>query len=79
MNWLPSIFRRRSLYNELAEEMREHLEERTEQFEREGMSRKLAERAARAVFILGRAAAADHRHRGQKKTQDTPIAFCTHA
>ena len=50
MNWLPSIFRRRSLYNELAEEMREHLEERTEQFEREGMSRKQAERAARRAF-----------------------------
>jgi predicted permease len=50
MNWLPSIFRRPSLYNELAEEMREHLEERTEQFEREGMSRKQAERAACRAF-----------------------------
>ena len=50
MNWLPSIFRRRSLLNELAEEMREHLEERTAQLEREGMSRKQAERAARRAF-----------------------------
>ena len=50
MNWLPPIFRRRSLYNELAEEMREHLEERTQQLEREGMSRKQAERAARQAF-----------------------------
>jgi predicted permease len=50
VNWLPSIFRRPSLYNELAEEMREHLEERTEQLEREGMSRKQAERAARRAF-----------------------------
>jgi putative ABC transport system permease protein len=49
MNWLPPIFRR-NLYNELAEEMREHLEERTEQLEREGMSRKEAERAARRAF-----------------------------
>ena len=31
MDWLPSIFRRRSLYKDLAEEMREHLEERTQQ------------------------------------------------
>src|ERR1700733_2445606 len=50
MNWLPFIFRRRSLYNELAEEMREHLEERTQQLEREGMTRSQAERAARRAF-----------------------------
>jgi predicted permease len=50
MNWLPPIFRRRSLYNELAEEMREHLEERTAQLEREGMSRSEAERAGRRAF-----------------------------
>jgi predicted permease len=50
MSWLPEIFRRRKLYSELAEEMLEHLEERTEQFVREGMSRKEAERAARRAF-----------------------------
>ncbi len=50
MNWLPSIFRRRTLYNDLAEEMRLHLEERTEQLMREGMSRKEAEQAARRAF-----------------------------
>ena len=50
MNWLPPAFRRRSLYNELAEEMREHLEERTAQLEREGMTRGQAERAARRAF-----------------------------
>ena len=50
MNWLPQVFRRRGLYNDLAEEMREHLEERTEQLTREGMSRKEAERAARRAF-----------------------------
>jgi predicted permease len=50
MSWLPGIFRRRKLYNDLAEEMRLHLEERTEQLMREGMSRKEAERAARRAF-----------------------------
>ena len=50
MDWLPSIFRRRSLYKDLAEEMREHLEERTQQLEREGLSRKNAQRAARRAF-----------------------------
>jgi hypothetical protein len=31
MNWLSHIFRRKELYGDLAEEMRLHLEERTEQ------------------------------------------------
>ena len=39
MNWIPSIFRRRRLFDELSEEMRLHLEERVEQLMREGMSR----------------------------------------
>lgn len=50
MNWLPPILRRRKLYRDLAEEMREHLEEKTEQFMREGMNRKAAEQAARRAF-----------------------------
>ena len=50
MSWLPNIFRRRALYNDLAEEMRLHLEERTEQLIRDGMSRKEAEQAARRAF-----------------------------
>ena len=50
MNWVPGIFRRRRLYNDLAEEMRLHLEERTEQLMREGMSRNDAEQAARRAF-----------------------------
>ena len=50
MDWTPNIFRRRNLYNDLAEEMRLHLEERTEQFMREGMSRAQAEQAARRAF-----------------------------
>src|SRR5580698_7981363 len=50
MQWLPEIFRRKTLFNELAEEMRDHIEERTEQFMREGMSRTEAARAARRAF-----------------------------
>jgi len=50
MSWFKEIFRRRGLYNELAEEMRLHLEERTEQLMREGMSRRQAEQAARRAF-----------------------------
>ena len=50
MNWLNQIVHRRSLYNDLAEEMREHLEEKTAQFIREGMSPKEAEQAARRAF-----------------------------
>jgi predicted permease len=50
MNWLPDIFRRRKIYDDLAEEMRLHLEERTAQFVSEGMSRKQAEQAARRAF-----------------------------
>jgi predicted permease len=50
MNWLPNMFRRKTLYGDLAEEMRLHLEERTEQLMSEGMSRKEAEQAARRAF-----------------------------
>src|SRR5271155_2106745 len=50
MNWLPGIFRRSKVYGDLAEEMRLHLEERTEQLMGEGMSRAEAERAARRAF-----------------------------
>ncbi len=31
MSWLGRIFRRRNLYDELGEEVREHLDEKTEQ------------------------------------------------
>jgi hypothetical protein len=34
MNWIPSRFRRRTLYNDLSEEIRLHIEERTEQLMR---------------------------------------------
>ena len=61
MSWLTRFFRRRDLYNDLAEEMREHLEEKTEQFMREGMSRDEAEHAARRAF--GNAALIEQRGR----------------
>ncbi|HZD47886.1 MAG TPA: ABC transporter permease, partial [Silvibacterium sp.] len=44
------FWRRRNLYGDLAEEMRGHLEEKTEQLVREGMSREDAEHAARRAF-----------------------------
>ncbi|HEY1159891.1 MAG TPA: ABC transporter permease [Terracidiphilus sp.] len=50
MNWIPSIFRRRKLYNDLAEEMRLHMEEHAEQLMGEGMSRREAEQEARRAF-----------------------------
>ncbi|MGB8538155.1 MAG: ABC transporter permease [Acidobacteriaceae bacterium] len=50
MNLLSHIFRRRELYGDLAEEMRLHLEERTEQLMGEGLSRKEAEQSARRAF-----------------------------
>jgi len=50
MNWIPSIFRRRKLFDDLAEEMRLHLEERVEQLTREGLSPQEAERQARIAF-----------------------------
>src|SRR5271163_3663221 len=49
MNWIPRIFRRK-LYDELSEEIRLHIEERTEQLMAEGMSRKDAEQQARRAF-----------------------------
>ncbi|MGD0631402.1 MAG: ABC transporter permease [Terracidiphilus sp.] len=50
MNWIPNIFRRRKLYDDLSEEMRLHIEERIEQLMGEGMSRAEAGRQARKAF-----------------------------
>ncbi len=50
MSWFTRLFRRRGLYDNLAEEMRAHIEEKTEQFVREGMSRDEAVHAARRAF-----------------------------
>jgi hypothetical protein len=50
MNWIPNIFRRRKLYDDLSEEIRLHIEERTEQLIGEGMSPRQAEQQARRAF-----------------------------
>ena len=51
MSWFERIFRRRHLYDELAEEMREHIEEKTEQLMRlENLSRAEARQAALRAF-----------------------------
>jgi predicted permease len=50
MGWIRDIFRRHRLYDDLAEEMRLHIEERTEQLMREGMNRREAKLAARRAF-----------------------------
>jgi predicted permease len=50
MNWLHRILRRR-LYDDLGEELRQHIEERTQQLMRtENLSRDEAEQAARCAF-----------------------------
>jgi macrolide transport system ATP-binding/permease protein len=50
MNWLKQLFLRRGLYNQLSDEIREHLEEKIEELVADGMSRKAAAHAARREF-----------------------------
>jgi macrolide transport system ATP-binding/permease protein len=50
MDWIPQIFRRRKFYEDLSEEIRLHIEERTEQLMCDGMSAEEATRAARRAF-----------------------------
>ena len=51
MSWLQRIFRRRRIYDDLGEEVRQHLEAKTEQLMRiENLPRKEAEQAARRAF-----------------------------
>jgi predicted permease len=50
MNWMPSIFRRDKLYDDLSEEIRLHIEERAEHLMNAGMSQGEAEREARLAF-----------------------------
>ena len=51
MSWLPPIFRRRQLRDELAEELHEHVEEKTEQLMRlENLPRAEARQAALRAF-----------------------------
>jgi hypothetical protein len=50
VNWIPNIFRRSKLYNDLSEEIRLHIEERADQLMGEGMSPAEAQRQARLAF-----------------------------
>jgi predicted permease len=50
MNWLKQLFSRRSLYNDLSDEIREHLEEKIEELVASGMPREEATTAARRAF-----------------------------
>jgi macrolide transport system ATP-binding/permease protein len=50
MNWLKQLFSRRRLYNDLSDEIREHLEEKIDELVAGGMSRKEAAPTARREF-----------------------------
>src|SRR6266849_3691495 len=50
MTWLKQLFSRRRLYNDLAAEVQQHLEEKIEELVSTGMSRKEAAAAARREF-----------------------------
>src|SRR5207245_8890781 len=50
MMWLKQLFSRRRLYNDLSEEINEHLEEKIEELVASGVSRKEAAAAARREF-----------------------------
>ena len=50
MNWLRQLMSRRRMYDELSEEIREHLEEKTDELVARGMSREEAAYAARREF-----------------------------
>ena len=50
MRWLRHLFQRRKIYDDFAEEIRQHLAEKAEALMAEGMSRKDAEYAARREF-----------------------------
>ncbi len=50
MNWLKQMFSRRRLYNELSDEMQQHIDEKIEELVAAGMSKKEANAAARREF-----------------------------
>ena len=50
MNWIPRIFRRNRLFDELSKEMRLHMDEHAERLMREGESPQEARRQARIAF-----------------------------
>jgi len=50
MNWMPTFFRRRKLFDDLSEEIRLHIEERVDELKGEGVSPIEAQRRARIAF-----------------------------
>jgi putative ABC transport system permease protein len=50
MNWLKQLFSRGALYNDLSDEIQEHLNEKIEELVATGMVREEAEHAARGEF-----------------------------
>jgi predicted permease len=50
MNWLKQLFSRHRVYNELSDEIRQHLDEKIEELVATGMSKKEATAAARRQF-----------------------------
>ncbi|HEY6387856.1 MAG TPA: ABC transporter permease [Candidatus Acidoferrum sp.] len=50
MNWFKQIFSRRRLYNDLSDEIREHLDQKIEELVGTGLSKKEAGAAARRAF-----------------------------
>src|SRR6202790_4634915 len=50
MNWLKQLFSRSRFYNDLSDEMQQHLEEKIEELVATGMSKKEATAAARREF-----------------------------
>jgi len=52
MNWLRQIFLRRRIFDDLSEEIKQHLEEKTEALMAEGMSRREAAASARPFLNL---------------------------
>src|SRR5215831_16339431 len=50
VDWIPNIFRRRTLYDDLSEEIQQHIEERTAQLMGQGMSAEEAASKARRAF-----------------------------
>src|ERR1700675_1340767 len=50
MNWLKQLFSRRRLYNDLSDEMQQHLEEKIDELAAAGMPRKEAAARARREF-----------------------------
>jgi hypothetical protein len=50
VDWIPNVFRRRTLYNDLSEEIQLHIEERAEQLIAQGMGAEEAMHEARRAF-----------------------------